>query len=125
MRKNLRRFWNCRLVLIAAALLSLAMAPFPAIDVTLQWDVNTEPNLAGYRIYYKMDSSGEPYDGIEANEGTSPITVALEDLDDPYNPQYTLTGLLDGTTYFFVVTAYNTGGLESGYSDEVSTGQYE
>ena len=97
------------------------MAPFPAIDVTLQWDANTEPNLAGYRIYYKMDSSGEPYDGIEANEGTSPITVPLEDLDDPYNPQYTLTGLLDGTAYFFVVTAYNTGGLESGYSNEVST----
>ena len=121
MRKNLRIFWNCRFVLITAALLSLGMAPFPTIDVTLQWDANTEPNLAGYRIYYKMDSSGEPYNGIGANEGTSPITVPVEDLDNPHNPEFTLTDLLDGTTYFFVVTAYNIGGLESGYSDEVLT----
>lgn len=125
MRDNLRIFRKWGFVLIAAGLLSLAMAPVPSIDVTLQWDPNTEFNLAGYRIHYKMDSSGEPYDGTGANEGASPITLPREDLDDPYNPEFTLTGLLDGATYFFAVTAYNTAGLESGYSNEVSTGQYE
>jgi hypothetical protein len=33
---------------------------------------------------------------------------------------YTVTGLETGTTYFFVVTAYNSSGTESSFSNEVS-----
>ena len=32
---------------------------------------------------------------------------------------YTVTGLASGTTYFFTVTAYNTDGAESSFSNEV------
>src|SRR5262249_15995791 len=33
---------------------------------------------------------------------------------------YTVTGLQNGTTYFFVITAYDSAGNESTYSNEVS-----
>jgi hypothetical protein len=61
-----------------------------------------------------------PYDGTGADQGTSPITVAVQDLGDPNNPEYTFTGLNDNEVYFFVVTAYDDGGLESSYSNEVN-----
>ena len=91
------------------------------MDVTLQWDANTESNRAGYRIYYDTDS-GPPYGGMEAAEGDSPIDVKIADVEAGDTAQYTLTGLNDDETYFFAVTAYNTSGSESGYSNEVSTG---
>lgn len=85
-----------------------------ALEVTLAWDANTETNLAGYKIYYDDDGSGEPYDGTGAVEGPSPIDVenVLE---------FTLSGLSDNAVYFFAATAYNTDDppLESGYSNEV------
>jgi chitinase len=101
-------------------LLSLFVGSAVAADVELAWDANTESDLAGYYLYYKTGSSGAPYNGTEANEGDSPIQVPLGDLSDQENPSYTITGLSDTETYFFVVTAYNTDGHESGYSNEVS-----
>ena len=58
------------------------------MDVSLLWNANTESDLAVYKVYYKIASSGEPYNGTNADQGTSPITVALEDLVDPNNPGY-------------------------------------
>jgi hypothetical protein len=73
-------------------------------------------------------SSGMPYDGVDIDQGTSPIYLTIEDPDDPYyvdpdNPELLLTGLDENDDYFLVVTAidneepYN----ESGFSNEVST----
>ena len=120
-----------RLFLPASALLFFALffllpLLFPhsgfAAQVTLAWDANTEVPLAGYKIYYKTSTPGAPYDGAGANEGDSPIEVPLALLTDKDNPEYTLTGLSDTKTYYFVVTAYNSDKRESGYSGEVSTG---
>ena len=91
-----------------------------AAEVTLAWDANREPNLAGYKIYYDT-SSGFPYYGTEADQGTSPIIVYVEDLDDPNNPEYTLTGLDDTEHYFFALTAFDDENPESGFSNEAST----
>ncbi len=91
-----------------------------AVSVTLEWDHNTESDLAGYKIYYKTSSSGEPYNGTGVEQGTSPIAVPVEDLSDPNNPQYILSGLESNKAYFVVVTAYDTEGLESGFSNEVN-----
>ena len=57
-----------------------------AAGAYLTWDANSEENLAGYEIYYKLDVDGEPCNGTGANEGSSPVTVHLADLDNPASP---------------------------------------
>ena len=89
-----------------------------AFDVTLAWDANSETDLAGYKVYYGT-TAGDPYSGSGSSEGASPIIVPLSSLANPSSPEFSVHGLADGT-YFFVATAYNTAGLESGYSNEVS-----
>jgi len=72
-------------------------------DVTLQWDPNTETDLAGYKVYY----------GTGSRSYSAPINIGLQST-------YTITGLAAGT-YYFAVTALNRDGLESAFSNEVST----
>jgi hypothetical protein len=98
---------------LAAILFSLTPQAYCA-EVTLAWDPNSEPDVAGYKLYYKISSSGEPYDGTGATEGNSPIDVGNL-------TTYTLYGLAENVAYFFVVTAYDDEGRESDYSNEVST----
>jgi hypothetical protein len=94
-----------------------------ATDVTLQWDANSEEDLAGYYVYYKVGSYDPPYDGMDADQGISPIGVPLAALNDPANPEYMLTGLNPDEIYFFAVTAYNNEDpeLESDYSKPAGT----
>jgi hypothetical protein len=117
-----------KFTLLSIALLFCFVTPGYAADFTLDWDANTEPDLAGYKIYYKTGSSGPPYNGTDADQGPSPITVPIEDLYDPNNPEFTLTGLDDSEVYFFVVTAYDDEALESYYSNiaasDGSIGEY-
>lgn len=93
-----------------------------SMDVTLQWNANSERDIVGYRIHYDIDS-GYPYDGFGAQEGASPIDVTLCDNEsaDPDAVEYTLHGLPD-EVYYFAVTAYDgeTPPFESGYSNEIS-----
>ena len=72
-----------------------------AYGARLVWNANTESDLAGYKIY-RGQSSGY-YDHI-LNVGN--VT------------EYQIEGLNPGT-YFYSVSAYNTSGAESGYSNEV------
>jgi uncharacterized repeat protein (TIGR01451 family) len=69
---------------------------------TLSWDANIEPALAGYRVHY----------------GTS--RAYANSMDVGRVTTYTMNGLTEKATYYFVVTAYNQYGSESGYSNEVS-----
>jgi len=103
-------FWK-RLMPLILLLLSWC-TPVLALDITLQWDANTETDLAGYKVYYKTETSGPSYNGIGAVEGNSPIDVGNV-------TQFTLHDLDEDVTYFFAVTAYNTDELESGFSNEV------
>ncbi|MFH1933246.1 MAG: hypothetical protein ABIN18_16855 [Pseudomonadota bacterium] len=108
--KTFKRGLGCSVV----ALLFCFVTPCHAIDITLAWDANTEPNLAGYKVYYDTDGSGAPYNGTGAAEGDSPIDVGNV-------TEFTLSDLSDGKVHYFTVTAYNDERLESGYSNEVST----
>ena len=72
--------------------------------ITLAWDANTEVNLAGYNIYVSLNPGG-PYDIIGTNGA-----------DDT---EFTWYELPDNLDRYFVVTAFNDEGLESGYSNEV------
>ena len=84
-------------------LMCLAPRQLVAADVTLAWDPNSETDLAGYKVYY----------------GTSPGTYGAP-ISMGKRTTFTVNGLSPGT-YYFAVTAYNTSGLESGFSNEVST----
>jgi hypothetical protein len=97
-----RLLFNPLSPLLILASLWLA-APARAQSVTLEWDANTESDLAGYKVYF----------GTASRTYGAPITLGKV-------TTYTVTGLTPGTTYYFAVTAYNTAGLESGYSNEVS-----
>ncbi len=82
-------------------------------DITLSWDPSPTPEVDGYKVYYKQDNMDFPFDGTGAAEGTSPVDVGNV-------LSTTLTGLSDGVTYFFSVTAYDNNEAESSYSNIVS-----
>ena len=72
----------------------------------VSWRTNREPDLAGYRVYYRMGLSGPPWDGTAAVEGTpSPVMVT--------GTNCLLRGLTLGTNYFVAVSAVDTTGNES------------
>ena len=72
-----------------------------ASQVTLEWNTNSEPNISGYNVYY--GNSTRDYDVIlDVGNWTN---VKIADLEDD-------------ETYYFAVTAYNTDGNESDYSNE-------
>ena len=91
-----------RLFLIMIMVLLMASVCM-ASDVTLSWDANSEPDIAGYRLYKSL-VSGE---------------YSTNDMKDVGNvTTCTFTGLPNGT-YYFVATAYNEDNFESDYSNEV------
>jgi len=99
--KTIFRCWILCLEIIGCFLIA-AVADAWAADVTLSWDPNVEPELAGYRIYYGTTS------------GSYSVQI------DVYNAtKYKVTGLMAGKTYYFTATAYDTSGCESGYSSQV------
>jgi hypothetical protein len=72
-------------------------------SVTLGWDPNNDPDVAGYKIYY----------GTASQTYTNVVVVGNTN-------NGTITGLVAGTTYYFAATEYNLTGAESAFSDEVS-----
>lgn len=96
-----------------SSLLSLKLAVFlsvlfysnlvSAAEVTLAWDANTDPDVAGYMIYYGFAARDYDY-VVDVGDQTT----------------FTLSGLKDGHTYYFAVTAYDTEDLESDFSNEVT-----
>ena len=82
-----------------------------AADVTLAWDPNQEADFAGYGIYYRQGNDGPPYDLFGY--------VAKEELSDPEAPAFTITGLQQDAVYYFALTAFDSAGDESAFSDSV------
>ena len=115
-----RRILFYTFILITSAIILCPKPLIYAADITLAWMGNSEPNLAGYYIYYKNGTSGAPYNGTSVDEGNSPIKIPLGDFADPANPEFTLHGLSDTETSYLVLTAYDTEDNESGFSNEVS-----
>ena len=84
---------------------AVSPASQPSRSVTLDWNSNTESDLAGYKIYASTSSGAY---------GAAVATV-------PANAtSFVVPGLQPGVTYFFVITAVDTSGNESVRSAEVS-----
>jgi len=91
-----------KLVIVITILAITGIARAATVQVT--WNPNTEEDLAGYRLYYGAASGqyGEPVDVANVTEHLVEIT-----------PQY-------GATYYFALTAYDTSGNESEFSNEAT-----
>ena len=88
----------------------LACGLAPAAQVTLAWDAPTHnldgsvlSDLAGYRIYHGV-ATGTYGGGQDLGNATQTV----------------LTGLVAGATNFVAVTAYNSVGIESSFSGEIT-----
>jgi hypothetical protein len=73
-----------------------------AAQVTLAWDANTDPAVAGYKLYY----------GNASRTYGTPVDVGNV-------TQYALTGVEDEKSTYFAVTAYDTNRNESAFSTEL------
>ena len=95
-----------RAALVATGALAMifvaAVTGTQAANVTLAWDSNAEPDLAGYNVYYGTTSRNYP----------NSVDVGLVN-------SHEVTGLVPGQTYYFAVTAYDSQGNESAYSNEI------
>lgn len=69
----------------------------------LSWDANTEPDLAGYKVYY----------GTSSGSYGTPVDVGNV-------LTYSITGLSPNVLYYFAVSAYDTEGSEGVKSSEVT-----
>lgn len=103
-RKEHQMKYKLRVFTITIALLFLLCSFVSAENVILEWNANTEADLAGYKIYSAVTSGG-PYvfsgPGLpaDATETTRQVSVGIR---------------------YWVLTVYDAGGNESGYSNEVS-----
>lgn len=73
-----------------------------AAEVALAWDASTAPGVTGYKIYYGIAPGS-----YTAVRDVGKVTTA------------TVSGLADGTTYYFAAGAYGTSS-SSGYSNQVA-----
>src|SRR6266404_1267405 len=72
-------------------------------NVTLAWDPDSDPNVVGYRLH-SGTTSGVYTQTTEVGNATAA----------------SVSNLVNGNTYFFVVTGYNAAAVESAPSNEVS-----
>ncbi len=78
-------------------------------EASLDWLASISTDVSSYRIYRStVSGSSYSYTGYVSSSTTS----------------YVSTGLTNGTTYYFVVTAVDSGSNESGYSNQVSAAPY-
>ena len=80
-----------------------AQASQGTYSVKLEWSASTSTDVTGYRIHYGTSSGSRTASVVVGNVASG-----------------TVSGLVDGVTYYFVVSALNAGDLESGFSNEVS-----
>ncbi|HEY5705410.1 MAG TPA: PA14 domain-containing protein [Terrimicrobiaceae bacterium] len=89
---------------VATLLLLLSCSLARAVQsVTLAWNASSSAGVTGYKVYYGT-VAGSPNTSINVGN----VTTA------------TVSNLNDATTYFFSVAAYNSAGVESQRSSEIS-----
>ena len=89
--------------ILVVGIFLLFSTPTLAAHLDLAWRPNTEPDLAGYRVYY----------GTTSGDYTDYVDVAGSTFAR-------ISDLMDDTEYFVALTAYDIDGNESDFSGEVS-----
>lgn len=89
-------------ILLIMVLLLIATAG-QAASISFKWNPNTEPDLAGYVLYHSR---------------TPDMTAPVRILQTP-DTRATFNNISSGRPYYFAVTAKNTSGIESVFSDTV------
>jgi len=90
-----------------------AVSPRSAVEsgaITIGWNPNPEPGLAGYRVYY----------GTSAGSYNSCVDIGNPPKSSSGLIEYTLTALDKGKKYYIAVIAYDNYQNMSGFSIEVS-----
>lgn len=81
----------------------LSATPPVTYSVTLSWNASVNPGVAGYYLFF----------GTTSTTCTNSIAVGSSTTN-------TITGLAGGVTYYFAAASYDTNGMESPVSDEIS-----
>ena len=102
------------IILFAAAIFFSSAAIAFAGSATLNWNANTEPDLAGYKVYY----------GTSPRSGNCPGGGYASNIDVGNATSRVIGDLPEGHVYYFSLTAYNSAGNESVCSAEVSKVMY-
>jgi Divergent InlB B-repeat domain len=97
-RSRLARLVNIGLPLVICGAAQVALG----LTVTLAWDPSVSSGIAGYKVYY----------GASTGQYTNSIATAGTSL--------TVSNLLDGQTYYFAATAFDSFGVESDFSAETN-----
>ena len=104
-KKNILNIWKHLLLYIL--LFFFYLTPSYAIDISFQWDPNSEPDIGGYKVFCREE--GQSYNYTNPSwEGTD-TSCAIYDLDKT-------------KTYYFVLRAFDTKGSESSDSNELYLG---
>lgn len=100
MKRHLGLAYFALIFLVGSHATPAKTRPPRTTTLTLKWDPNPEPDIAGYTVYYGRTSGVyTPLQTVTA----STATVKVQ----------------DGTVFYFAVTAFNSAGLESPFSEEV------
>ncbi len=91
------------LPVFGATFLAAAVSAFATGSVTLAWMPSADASVVGYNLYYG-GASGVYTNTIHAANTTNAI----------------VSGLMDGATYYFAATAYDSSGVESPFSNEAT-----
>ena len=91
-------------------------------QVTLNWNNQDHGNYVGYRIY--GDTIRHPTNPIDSTLGA--IVVKSKIMNGITNSTTrTINGIKNGTTYYFRITGLESGGRESGFSNEVAVASHQ
>ncbi|MEA1947795.1 MAG: fibronectin type III domain-containing protein, partial [Thermodesulfobacteriota bacterium] len=95
--------FSFKVLLLFIMFISLANVAH-CLELSFAWDANTEPDLDGYRIFYRLEGQNYDYN--------NPAWETIE-------TSCTIFGLDDNTSYYFVSRAYDIYGNESVNSVEL------